>query len=148
MDVRQSYREAAVQGASPVRLVILLYEQVMEDLRRAITAQERADIEGRSRAINHAVLILGHLQASLDKDLGGAVALNLERFYEQVRRGLVEAQCQQSVPALEKQISLIMQIYEAWHEVEKSGETLALKPASIQQPEPSLENHESLQWKA
>ena len=34
MDARSSYREVAVRGASPVRLVICLYEQAIEDLRR------------------------------------------------------------------------------------------------------------------
>jgi len=148
MDARQSYREAAVQGASGVRMVILLYEQVMEDLRRAISAQERGDIEGRTRAINHAVLILGHLQASLDKEAGGSVALNLEHFYQQVRRGLVDAQCNQSVPALEEQISLIMQVYEAWHEVEKSADSPAAKPAPSAPVGSPVAMRETVNWKA
>ena len=46
MNPSLSYREAAVAGASPLRLVILLYEQGLEDLRRALAAQNRGDIEG------------------------------------------------------------------------------------------------------
>lgn len=115
-----SYREAAVAGASPVRLVVLLYEQAMEDLRRALAAHGRGDIEGRSREINHAILVIGHLQATLDKEQGGDVARNLERFYEHLRAGLVEAQCKQSAEVLERQISHLMQVHEAWRDVEKS----------------------------
>ena len=62
MSASLSYREAAVRGASPVRLVILLYEQVIEDLRRALSAQRNGDIEGRTRAINHAILVISHLR--------------------------------------------------------------------------------------
>ncbi len=115
-----SYREAAVAGASPVRLVILLYEQAMEDLRRALTAQRNGDIEGRTREMNHALLVIGHLQATLDRDQGGEVAANLERFYAQLRAGLVEAQCKQSPALLEQQVSLLLQVCDAWRALEKT----------------------------
>jgi flagellar protein FliS len=117
------YREAAVAGASPVRLVILLYEQAVEDLRRALSAQNKGEIEARTAAINHAILVLGHLQASLDKDRGGSVAANLDRFYTQVREGLVEAQVHQSASAIERQISFLMNVHEAWCGVEKAVAT-------------------------
>lgn len=117
-------------GASPVRLVVLLYEQAMENLRRALAAHMHQDIEGRTREINHALLVIGHLQATLDKEQGGKVAENLTRFYEQLRAGLVEAQCKQSAEVLERQISHLMQVYEAWCAVEKS---LAPPPAATAQ---------------
>ena len=120
MDPRLSYREAAVRGATPVGLVVLLYEQVIEDLRRALAAFGRKDIETRTREINHAILVIGHLQATLDKEQGREAAVNLERFYDQLRAGLVQAQCQQSAALLEQQISHLMLVHEAWREVERS----------------------------
>lgn len=121
MNARLSYREAAVPGASPVRLVILLYEQAVEDLRCALAAHQRGDIEARTREINHAILVIAHLQSSLDKDLGGMVAVNLERFYNQVRASLIDAQCKQSAALLERQIIFLMQVHEAWCQVEKTN---------------------------
>jgi flagellar protein FliS len=123
-----SYREAGVAGASPVRLVILMYEQAIQDLRRALAAHTAGDIEGRTREINHAVLVIGHLQATLDHEEGGKVAENLARFYDQLRTGLMEAQCRQSAAALEQQVAHLMLVHEAWCEVER-----ALDPA----PKPS-----------
>jgi flagellar secretion chaperone FliS len=120
MNPRFSYREAAVQGASPVRLVILLYEQAIQDTRRAVAALDKGDVEERTRQINHAILVLGHLQGSLDKQRGGQVAVNLERFYTLVRAGLLAAQCKQSVAALEQQIALLMQVREAWCKIERT----------------------------
>lgn len=121
MSARLSYRKAAVEGASPVRLVVLLYEQAFEDLRHALDSQNRGDIEGRTREINHAILVIGHLQTSLDKEHGGPVAESLERFYNQLRSGLVEAQFTQSAAALEQQISHLMEVHEAWCEVERAS---------------------------
>lgn len=115
-----TYRETAVAGASPVRLVILLYEQAVEDLRRALAAQAQGDIERRTRDINHAILVIGHLQATLDKQQGGRVATNLERFYEQLRSGLVEAQCKQSSGILEQQLNHLVHVHQAWCDVERA----------------------------
>jgi flagellar protein FliS len=99
--------------------VILLYEQAIEDLRRALAAHTRGDIEARTRELNHAILVIGHLQATLDHEQGGTVAKNLMRFYDQVRAKLVEAQCQQSPTGIEQQISHLMQVRDAWCSVEK-----------------------------
>jgi flagellar secretion chaperone FliS len=147
MNARLSYREAAVEGASPLRLVILLYEQAFEDLRRALDAHRRGDIEGRTGHINHAILVIGHLQASLDKEQGGRVALNLERFYDQLRRGLVEAQFKQSAEALEQQISHLMQVHEAWCELERANAAPAITPGPVQ-PQEELEQRSSAEWNA
>jgi flagellar secretion chaperone FliS len=137
MDARTSYRETAVGGASPLQLVILLYEQCLEDLRRAIVALKKNDVETRTREINHAILVIGHLQGTLDRDKGGPVAFQLDHFYDQVRSGLVEAHIRQSVPVLEQQISCLMQVYEAWCEAERSSAATTQTPQPTQ---PSREN--------
>jgi flagellar protein FliS len=119
MDARSSYRETAVRGASPARLVICLYEQAIEDLRRAVIAQERGDIEGRTRGVNHALLVIAQLQSTLDMQRGGEVAKNLSKFYNLVRAGLIEAQAQQSARIIERQISQLAIVHEAWLEVDR-----------------------------
>src|SRR5271163_353206 len=100
MDARTYYREVAVRGASPVRLVICLYEQAIEDLRRAVIALEKGAIEIRTREINHALMVIAQLQGSLDMERGGEVAKNLHHFYNTVRSGLIEAQVKQSARIL------------------------------------------------
>ena len=128
MDARSSYREAAVRGASPVRLVICLYEQAIEDLRRAVLALEKGDIAARTREINHEIKVIGQLQGSLDMERGGEVARNLERFYNVLRAGLTEAQAKQSARILEQQVSQLATVHEAWLEVERA--TVPLAPPS------------------
>jgi flagellar secretion chaperone FliS len=120
MNARSSYRESSVRGASPVRLVISLYEQAIEDLRRAVLAQEKGAIETRTREINHALLVISQLQGSLDMERGGEVARNLARFYGVLRVGLNEAQLKQSSRLLAQQISQLVVVYEAWLEVERA----------------------------
>jgi flagellar protein FliS len=121
MDARTSYREAAVRGARPLQLVILLYEQGIDDLRRALAALQRGDIETRTRQINHALVVIGHLQASLDMEQGAQVARNLQRFYHLLRDSLVTAHGKQSVTILQEGITDLMSLREAWIEVERSA---------------------------
>lgn len=129
MDAQLSYREAAARGASPVKLVVLLYEQALDDLGHALVALERGEIEARTRRINHAIVVIGQLHASLDLEQGGKVAHNLERFYGLVRRGLMAAQFQQSARVLQEQISHLLLVRDAWLEVERAAATPLHRPA-------------------
>jgi flagellar secretion chaperone FliS len=150
MNPRNSYRVTAVQGASPVRLVICLYEQAIEDLRRALIALEQKDIAERTRALNHAHMVIGQLQGTLDVQRGGEVTINLQRFYTVIRAGLIDAQCKQSAPILEQQIALLVEVLDAWLEVERAT-TAAERPSGEKQtsqplmtsPEPSFSD-----WRA
>jgi flagellar protein FliS len=150
MDARSSYREAAVRGASPVRLVICLYEQAIEDLRRAVIALEKGDIEARTREINHALMVIAQLQGSLDMARGGEVARNLDRFYNTVRRGLVEAQLKQSARILEQQASQFALVHEAWMEVERATAPPQPLPAEPAQISPQISSPEvpGSEWSA
>lgn len=103
-----------------MRLVAMLYEQMVEDLRRAIQAIDENRIAARTNAINHAILILGHLQNRLDHAAGGEVAHRLEKFYNLTRQKLMEAQCDVSRDILEQHISLLLQLRDAWIQVEQS----------------------------
>jgi flagellar protein FliS len=121
MDARAHYREAAVRGARPVLLVVLLYEQMIEDLRQAVQAIEKNKIELRTNKINHAIFVIGNLQSSLNKQAGRQVALNLERFYQQLRFNLIQAQIHASPAILSQQITDLMSLREAWLEVDRAG---------------------------
>lgn len=121
MDPRTAYREAAARGASPVQLVIRLYEQVIDDLRQAANALDRQQVDLRTRKINHAILVIGHLQSTLDFANGGEAARDLNVFYDTLRQNLVRAQFAASKPMLTQQITDLLHVRSAWLVVEGSG---------------------------
>jgi flagellar protein FliS len=143
MNPRNSYRVANAQGASPVRLVICLYEQAIEDLRRALIALEKKDIAERTRALNHAHMVIGQLQGTLDVQRGGEVAINLQRFYIVIRAGLIDAQSKQSAPILEQQIALLVEVHDAWLEVERATTAAQEQPADRQTTPPLTNSPET-----
>jgi flagellar protein FliS len=133
MNPTNVYRETAIRGAGPVRLVVLLYEQMIEDLRQAVNAIKHNQIELRTNKINHAISVIGYLQSSLNKNAGGKVALNLEHFYQQLRANLAKAQFSVSQLILSQQITDLLVVREAWSEVERAETPAApTKPVALQ----------------
>jgi flagellar protein FliS len=122
---RTAYRENDVRGATAVRLVVLLYEQLVQDLSQALHAIEQNDIELRTNRINHAILVIGHLQSPLDFANGGKVAQDLDHFYNVLRQNLVQVQFHPSQAGLSQQITDLLAVREAWTEVERAEKSLA-----------------------
>jgi flagellar secretion chaperone FliS len=117
MNPRLSYQQAVAQGASRLRLVLVLYDQAIADLHSALSALVRGDIEGRTRMVNHALKVIGCLEATLNKNEGGEVAENLERFYRKLRAGILQAQFRQSEVRIRRQIADLIRVREAWEQV-------------------------------
>jgi flagellar protein FliS len=125
---RTVYRENDVRGASSVRLVVLLYEQLIQDLVRAAQAIEENDIELRTKILNHAILVIAHLQSPLNFAQGGKVAKDLDHFYNVLRHNLVQVQFQPTRHAIQQQITDVQALREAWIEVDRAEKPAA--PAS------------------
>jgi len=130
-DPRIAYRQAAAQGASPVQLVLRLYEQIIEDLRQALKAIEQNRIDLRTNKINHAILVIGHLQSRLNFEAGGEVSQNLDRFYNVLRSSLMEAQFKASSELISARINDLLGLRGAWLEVEKANNAAAVSSAAI-----------------
>ena len=149
-DPRFAYRENAARGASPIGRVVLLYEQAIKDIGGAITALNSRDIEKRTQSLNHALLVIGQLQACLDLERGGEVARNLDRFYGLVQERLLEAQFRGSAEILREQMDLLLSVRAAWVEVE-NAEARETEPAgarAVQSPEVTPGVSQPSHWRA
>ena len=130
-DARTAYHQGSTATGSPVGLVVLLYEQAAKDVREALKALRTGNIERRTFEINHALLVVGQLQATLDMEQGGEVAVNLNRFYNQVRSRLLQAQIQASAEILEEQMNLLLSLRETWQEVERRARETEFPQVSL-----------------
>ena len=118
-DITAAYRRTAGVSASPVKLIVILYEQLIKDLRRAAAAMEKNDIQARSREVDHALLVLARLQNSLNDAQGGEISRKLEKFYSLVRATLLTASLERSAKMIDQQIGNLVQLREAWVEVDR-----------------------------
>jgi flagellar biosynthetic protein FliS len=119
-----AYRETAARGATALRLVIMLYEQLIQDLTKAAQAIDKNDIESRANCINHAVLVIAYLQSPLDFANGGKVARELEKFYNALRQNLVQVQFFPTKAGINQLITDVLAVREAWIEVERTETAL------------------------
>jgi flagellar protein FliS len=146
-----SYRTSSSRTSSGVGLVILLYEQLVQDLRRAAAAIDGIDIEARTFELGHALEVVGNLQARLDMQAGGRVAQNLDRFYAALQAGILEAQTAVSKPLLMRLIENVLSVREAWLDVERLNtlRSATAEHATVHKPETQAGTSASARnWKA
>ena len=141
MDPVQAYRQSEITSDNPLHLVVLLYDQLLRDLSRALDAFDRQDIPRRCEEIDHALLVLAQLQGTLNHESGGEVAQTLDTFYNVVRDGLLLATVQGSPELLKKQWQNVLRVREAWIEIDRQqsapGANPRRPPATEFQTEPS-----------
>lgn len=129
-----AYRESEALTTDPIGLVVVLYDMLLKDLHEAIAALAGGDVERRTRAIGHSLLVLQQLQGTLDRDKGGVVAANLDRFYNFTRAKLLEGQIKASSEIFEHQVIFVASIRDAWKQVraeqQAGSQTVSLPEAS------------------
>jgi len=128
-----SYRRSAVEGASSIGLMIALFDTLAGDLGRAAAALRKNDIETRCRELNHAALVLGHLESWIDRANGGDSAESLAAFYTYLRAKMMEASAKKSAAILDSQIEMILNVRSAWQQLDTPApatlESQAIAPA-------------------
>jgi flagellar protein FliS len=118
-EARRLYLDSAARGATPIELVVLLYDAAIADMRRALTAMQEGNIETRSAQIGHAMIVLQQLQGTLDFERGGEAARQFAQFYNLVRAKLLEAQIRNSRELMQQQVSCLSEVRNCWVEARR-----------------------------
>lgn len=125
-DRERTYQDCSVGGATPIGLLVALFDRLANDLRRAANAIRVGDIETRCSEINHALIIVGQLESWVDVQNGGFPALQISKFYAQLRSAMVQASIMQSAEILDMSIESILRIRSSWHELDTNAGDLAI----------------------
>jgi len=110
----QSYFEDDVLGASPLKLVQLLYRAALDSIAAARRFVRLGDIRSRSRAVSKAMAIVTELALSLNVEQGGELSRNLAQLYGYVEKLLIQANFEQREQPLEEAERLLSTLAEAW----------------------------------
>lgn len=111
---RQQYTRDAVLSASPARLLTMLYDRLLLDLRRAEAAQGGADWQAASDNLLHAQDIIAELAATLKPGVWDG-AEGLRGIYEYVRVALVNANIHRDAARTREAITLLEPLQQSWH---------------------------------
>ncbi|MFT4034429.1 MAG: flagellar export chaperone FliS [Patulibacter sp.] len=112
-----AYRESAVLTASPVQLVVMLYDGANRFLKQAALLMEQGDkIQGGQR-LGRAQAIIEELLATLDLERGGDVAPRLQGIYVYCLRELATARFDRSTDRINEVAGLLAELRESWAEL-------------------------------
>ncbi|MDP2773621.1 MAG: flagellar export chaperone FliS [Nocardioides sp.] len=110
---RAAYMDASVATASPARLLVMLCERLVLDVRRGLEAQREGSIEEANRQLIHAQEIVFELRSSLRVDdfEGGA---GLASIYDFVHTQLVRANISKDPAITDGCLHLVMDLCATW----------------------------------
>jgi flagellar protein FliS len=91
-----AYKKAAVTTATPGQVLIMLYEAAIRYVKKAADCIDKKDHAGKGVAIGKVHDIINELNTSLNFEVGGDIARNLERLYNFMVEQLVQANSKNS----------------------------------------------------
>lgn len=116
--------ESKIVAASPLELVVLLYDGAIVACKSAIFSIHQNDVEKKGAALTKAILIIeSGLRLSLDKEVGGEIAENLDAMYRYMTDRLYYANIKIEAEPVQEVVDLLADLRSAWYDISQ-------KPAS------------------
>lgn len=115
------YRKQAVSTASPLELIIMLYDAALRHCESGLKAMEKGDIEEQNKHLTKAQTLLTELVASLDMERGGEIAQNLFGLYSFCLNSLLEANVHDSQEPVLQVIHVLTELRTAWDQIANSN---------------------------
>jgi len=103
----------AVQ-ASPVQLVLMLTDGLLEELTRARAHIEARRYELKARSLDRCIDMLNGLSSALDFEAGGELVQNLSRLYDYCAERLYQAGFKLDPTMVDEVSGLLMNLRKGW----------------------------------
>lgn len=108
------YRQTQIEQASPVQLIVMLYDRAILHLHNAQGHARASRMGEKGAAIGAAVDIIAELQAVLDVERGGEIARKLNALYTYMLERLTEANYRNDPAGMDEVARLLAELREGW----------------------------------
>lgn len=110
--------DTAVAGADPHRMILMLYDGVLQAVRQAAVYMRDGRIAEKGQLLGKAVRIVEEgLKASLDRSAGGALAQQLASLYDYISMRLLQANLRNDASKLAEVERLLDDLRGAWAQI-------------------------------
>lgn len=114
--------ETKVSTSNPHQLIVMLYDGALLAITSAGISMEAGDVASKGKSISQAINIIANgLKASLDMEAGGELSSRLAALYDYMGQRLLQANLQNSRPALTEVALLLTELKEAWVSIADSA---------------------------
>ena len=110
----ENYLKNQIESASREQLLIMFYDGAIRFINRAEVALNNEEFDQKSYCINKASAIIAELSATLDHDIGGQIAADLEALYDFMSRELIKANITNDPSHLKTVRDLLSDLGETW----------------------------------
>lgn len=114
------YRKQSVSSASPVQLVVMLYDAAIRNAELGRIAMEGGRIQEQNDHLLKTQRILSELSCSLDMQQGGEVAQNLLGLYTYCLNQLTSANIDDKPEPVREVVKILENLRDAWRQIAES----------------------------
>jgi len=114
---RDTRATSSVACASPHQLIEILLDACLEKLAESKGAMLRGEVRMKAESLKRAIDIIVNLQASLDFEQGGSIAVQLDDLYTFCTNRLALANAQNDASKLDEVYRVIAEIRSGWSEL-------------------------------
>jgi flagellar protein FliS len=96
----------------------MLFDGALAALAKAVHEMKAGNVPAKGKSISRAISIIDNgLRASLDKEVGGEIAISLESLYQYMSDRLLQANLQNSTDIVEEISGLLKDLRGAWVQI-------------------------------
>lgn len=134
--------ETGVVAASPHQLIVMLFDGALVALANAQQHMKAGQIAEKGQAISKAIAIIENgLRASLNKEVGGEIAANLDGLYEYMSNRLFQANLKNDQAMIDEVHGLLADLRGAWQAINPAAQQAAASDAARKESGPALYNN-------
>ena len=127
----QQYKQNSIETASPEQILLMLYDGAIRFTRQAIAASEQKDQITKLGRISKVFAIIVEFSNTLNHDIGGEIAADLDGLYQFMLRELSKARTETDEKSLHVVEGLLVDLRTTW------GEAILKNKAETKQQEAS-----------
>lgn len=112
-----AYKNNQIMGATQKKLIIMLYDGAIRNLKLAKIAMNEKNIEKANNTIIKAQNIILELMSTLNFEAGGEIAKNLHALYQYMYEKTIAANVEKNPDHADEVIKFLEELKEVWEQI-------------------------------